>query len=71
MVEGRLHLHICTQSPVMNQEALANILACDEDDIRIVPTAVGGGFGSKLDLIPKGAVSDSFVLSGIPLASLI
>ena len=50
MVEGRLHLHICTQSPVMNQEALANILACDEDNIRIVPTAVGGGFGSKLDL---------------------
>ncbi|WP_375265575.1 molybdopterin-dependent oxidoreductase [Planktotalea sp.] len=50
MVDGRVHLHVCTQSPVMNQEALAGILALDKEDIRIVPTAVGGGFGSKLDL---------------------
>ncbi len=50
VVDGRVHLHVCTQSPVMNQEALAGVLALEKDDIRIVPTAVGGGFGSKLDL---------------------
>lgn len=50
MVDGRLHLHVCTQAPVMNQEALAGLLGMDKSEIRIVPTAVGGGFGSKLDL---------------------
>lgn len=34
----------------MNQEALAPILGVPTEDIRVVPTAVGGGFGSKLDL---------------------
>ncbi len=50
VIDGRVHLHVCTQAPVMNQEALAGVLALDKDDIRIVPTAVGGGFGAKLDL---------------------
>lgn len=50
VIDGRVHLHVCTQSPVMNQEALAGVLGCAPSEIRIVPTAVGGGFGSKLDL---------------------
>ena len=47
---GRLEIHACTQAPVMDRDSLASILALDRSDIRIVPTAVGGGFGSKLDL---------------------
>ncbi|MBM7066954.1 molybdopterin cofactor-binding domain-containing protein [Actibacterium sp. 188UL27-1] len=43
-------VHACTQAPGMDREALAAILAQPLDQIRIVPTAVGGGFGSKLDL---------------------
>jgi aldehyde oxidoreductase len=50
MVGDRLEVHACTQAPTMDREALAAILAMDEDRIRIVPTGVGGGFGSKLDL---------------------
>ncbi|MGH1578227.1 molybdopterin-dependent oxidoreductase [Planktotalea sp.] len=50
MLDGRVHVHVCTQAPVMNQEALAGVLGIAKEDIRIVPTAVGGGFGSKLDL---------------------
>ena len=47
---GRLEIHACTQAPVMDLESLELILAMDRSNIRIVPTAVGGGFGSKLDL---------------------
>ena len=50
MVDGRLHMHACTQAPVMDQEMLAGALAMPMDRIRIVPTATGGGFGSKLDV---------------------
>ena len=47
---GRLEIHACTQAPVMDLESLELILAMDRSNIRIMPTAVGGGFGSKLDL---------------------
>ncbi len=50
MRDGRLEIHACTQAPVMDLETVADILAMDRKDIRIVPTAVGGGFGSKLDV---------------------
>ncbi len=50
VVNGRIEVHACTQSPVMNLEGLERILGLERAKIRIVPTAVGGGFGSKLDL---------------------
>jgi CO/xanthine dehydrogenase Mo-binding subunit len=50
VVEGRLHVYGCTQAPVMDQEALASILGCPKDQIRVIPTATGGGFGSKIDI---------------------
>ena len=46
----RVVIHACTQAPVMDQEAVADILGVDKARVRIVPTAVGGGFGSKLDI---------------------
>ena len=39
-----------TQSPHMDRTELEAILGLTEDAVRIKPTAVGGGFGSKLDL---------------------
>jgi CO/xanthine dehydrogenase Mo-binding subunit/aerobic-type carbon monoxide dehydrogenase small subunit (CoxS/CutS family) len=50
MVDGRIEIHACTQAPVMDLDALQIILGMDRKDIRIIPTGVGGGFGSKLDL---------------------
>lgn len=40
----------CTQAPYMNRDSLAQIMALDPDNVRVIPSAVGGGFGSKLDL---------------------
>ncbi|QHQ37085.1 molybdopterin-dependent oxidoreductase [Algicella marina] len=50
MKDRRIIVHACTQAPVMDQEAVAEIMGLPMSDIRIVPTAVGGGFGSKLDI---------------------
>jgi aldehyde oxidoreductase len=47
---NRIEIQSCTQSPYMSRKDIAAILNIPEDSVRIVPTAVGGGFGSKLDL---------------------
>ncbi|ANK80271.1 MAG: aldehyde oxidase [Rhizobiales bacterium NRL2] len=43
-------IHACTQAPHMDREAVAAILGLPEEQVIIVPTGVGGGFGSKLDI---------------------
>jgi aldehyde oxidoreductase len=40
----------CTQSPHMDRESLAQILGLPVEQVRVIPSACGGGFGSKLDL---------------------
>jgi aldehyde oxidoreductase len=49
-VGDRIEVQCCTQSPYMTRKDIAAILGIAEDAVRIIPTAVGGGFGSKLDL---------------------
>jgi CO/xanthine dehydrogenase Mo-binding subunit len=49
-VGDRIEIQVCTQAPFMNREDIAKILGIAEDAVRIIPTAVGGGFGSKLDM---------------------
>jgi len=49
-VGDRIEVQSCTQSPYMSRKDLAAILGIAEDAVRVIPTAVGGGFGSKLDL---------------------
>ncbi|MEE9322581.1 MAG: molybdopterin cofactor-binding domain-containing protein [Granulosicoccus sp.] len=45
-----VEVHGCTQAAYMDRDSLALILGIDAEAVRIVPSAVGGGFGSKLDL---------------------
>ena len=40
----------CTQAPYMDREETARVLGIPEDQVRIIPTACGGGFGGKLDV---------------------
>jgi aldehyde oxidoreductase len=50
-MEGdRLVIRACTQAPGMDREDTAAILGLPLDQVRIIPSAVGGGFGSKLDI---------------------
>jgi len=49
-IGDRIEIQSCTQSPYMTRKDIAAILRIPEQAVRIIPTAVGGGFGSKLDL---------------------
>lgn len=45
-----LVIRACTQAPYMDRDDTAKVLGLDSSKVRIIPTATGGGFGSKLDL---------------------
>ena len=45
-----LCIRACTQAPVMDRDDTAAILGLPLDKVRILPSATGGGFGSKLDV---------------------
>ncbi|HEX2112876.1 MAG TPA: molybdopterin cofactor-binding domain-containing protein, partial [Alphaproteobacteria bacterium] len=49
-VGDRIEIVACTQTPYMDRDEVALILGLTPEQVRIVPTAVGGGFGGKLDL---------------------
>ncbi len=49
-VGDRIEIVACTQTPYMDRDEMALILGIPADRVRIIPTAVGGGFGGKLDL---------------------
>ena len=49
-VGDRVEIQACTQAPYMDRDDVAKILGLEPEAVRILPTAVGGGFGSKLDL---------------------
>src|SRR5579862_966630 len=45
-----IEIQACTQSPYMDRADIAKLLGIAAEKVRIIPTAVGGGFGAKLDL---------------------
>jgi CO/xanthine dehydrogenase Mo-binding subunit/aerobic-type carbon monoxide dehydrogenase small subunit (CoxS/CutS family) len=49
-VGDTIEIQACTQSPYMDRHDIAKIMGLAPEKVRIIPTAVGGGFGSKLDL---------------------
>ncbi|MFU1476657.1 molybdopterin-dependent oxidoreductase [Roseovarius sp. C7] len=67
MVGDKVEIHACTQAPVMDLEALEIILGMDRDRIRIRPTGVGGGFGSKLDISMQPYLALAALKTGKPV----
>lgn len=49
-VGDRLEIHVTTQTPYMDRDEMAVVMKLGREQIRILPTACGGGFGGKLDL---------------------
>jgi CO/xanthine dehydrogenase Mo-binding subunit/aerobic-type carbon monoxide dehydrogenase small subunit (CoxS/CutS family) len=49
-VGDRIEIHASTQTPYMDRDEVANVMRLAPEQVRIVPTACGGGFGGKLDL---------------------
>lgn len=46
----RIEVTACTQAAVMDQEEVARVVGVSMAQVRIIPTACGGGFGGKLDV---------------------
>jgi CO/xanthine dehydrogenase Mo-binding subunit/aerobic-type carbon monoxide dehydrogenase small subunit (CoxS/CutS family) len=63
----RVEIHACTQAPVMDQEAVAHITGLPLENIRIIPTGVGGGFGSKLDVSVQPILALATMKTGKPV----
>ncbi|WP_420391284.1 molybdopterin-dependent oxidoreductase [Acuticoccus sp.] len=67
VVEGRMHVYASTQAPMMDRDGLAAILALPVERVRVVPTACGGGFGSKLDLSIQPYLALAALATGRPV----
>lgn len=58
----------CTQAPYMDRDDTAKVLGLAADKVRIVPTATGGGFGSKLDVSLQPLIGLVALKTGRPAA---
>ena len=65
--DGRVEIHACTQAPVMDLDGLEAILGLDRKNIRVMPTAAGGGFGAKLDLSVQPYLALAALKTGKPV----
>jgi len=66
-VGDRIEVVACTQTPYMDRDEIAPILGIAPGQVRVVPTAVGGGFGGKLDLSIQPLVCVAAWLLGQPV----
>ncbi|MBX3567338.1 MAG: molybdopterin-dependent oxidoreductase [Rhizobiaceae bacterium] len=58
----------CTQAPYMDRDDTARLLGLPPERVRIVPTATGGGFGSKLDISVQPLIGLVALKTGRPAA---
>ncbi|MEI5679229.1 MULTISPECIES: molybdopterin-dependent oxidoreductase [unclassified Mesorhizobium] len=58
----------CTQAPYMDRDDTAKVLGLAPEKVRIVPTATGGGFGSKLDVSLQPLIGLVVMKTGRPAA---
>lgn len=67
-VDGRgvLNIHACTQAPYMDRDETARVLGLPRAQVRIRPSATGGGFGSKLDLSLQPLIGLAALRTGKP-----
>ena len=64
----RVELFVSTQTPVMNRDSTAEVLGLAPTQVRIVPSACGGGFGGKLDVSVQPLTALAAWLTGVPVA---
>ncbi|MGW8303679.1 MAG: xanthine dehydrogenase family protein molybdopterin-binding subunit, partial [Desulfobacterales bacterium] len=54
--DGTLVIFASTQNPHYDHKELVGLLELEDDQVRIIQAATGGGFGSKLDLNVQGFI---------------
>jgi CO/xanthine dehydrogenase Mo-binding subunit len=66
--QARIEIHVTTQTPYMDRDEVAQVMRLRAEQVRIVPSACGGGFGGKLDLSVQPLVALGAWLTGEPVA---
>ena len=67
-VGDRIEVHVTTQTPYMDRDEVAVVMKLKPEQVRIVPTACGGGFGGKLDLSVQPLIALGAWLTGRAVA---
>ncbi len=67
-IADRIEIHVSTQTPYLDRDEVALVLKLRPEQVRIVPSACGGGFGGKLDLSVQPLVALAAWLTGKPVA---
>ena len=67
-VGERIEIHVTTQTPYMDRDEVAIVMKLRPDQVRIVPTACGGGFGGKLDLSVQPLIALAAWITGHTVA---
>ena len=67
-IGDRIEVHVSTQTPYMDRDEVALVLGLTPGQVRIVPSACGGGFGGKLDIAVQPLVALAAWLTGKPVA---
>ncbi len=66
-VGNRIEVVACTQAPYMDRDEIAGVLGIAPAQVRVIPTAIGGGFGGKLDLSLQPLICTAAWLLGRPV----
>jgi CO/xanthine dehydrogenase Mo-binding subunit len=66
-VGERIEIVACTQTPYMDRDEIALVLGLKPERVRVIPTAVGGGFGGKLDLSLQPLIATAAWLLNVPV----
>jgi CO/xanthine dehydrogenase Mo-binding subunit/aerobic-type carbon monoxide dehydrogenase small subunit (CoxS/CutS family) len=69
-VGDRIELTVSTQSPYLDRNDTAAVLGIPPENVRIIPSACGGGFGSKLDLSVQPFIALAAWHTGRPAAMI-
>ena len=64
----RIEVTVSTQSPYLDRGEVANVLGIAHEQVRIRPSACGGGFGGKLDVAVQPLVGVAAWTLGRPVA---
>ncbi len=67
-VGDRLEVHVSTQGPYHVQRLVAHMLDLPAESVRVLPTAVGGGFGGKFDMSVHPVIALAAWQLGRPVA---
>ena len=69
-VRDRVEVFASTQAPYMSRDEVARVLGLEPGDVRIIPSACGGGFGGKLDVSLQPMLAIAAWQMGVPVRSV-